>query len=95
MDSLVYSLNACGNGIDISVTVIPVEDAGVLVNFPGGPYSSKLQTQRLPNMICCGDEFFEVYIKLSSFSLQDVQFPRERGSHKTACGPVRIRAVRF
>lgn len=42
MDSLVYSLNACGNGIDMGVTIIPVEDAGVLVNFPGGPYSSKL-----------------------------------------------------
>lgn len=61
-----------GGGIDIGVIVRfsspeqSVEDAGVPVNFLNGQY----RQEGCPRLICCGDEFFDISIQLSSLSLQ-------------------------
>lgn len=43
-----------------------MEDADVPVNFLSGPHRIRLKGCSL--MMCCGDDSFEVYIELVSFT---------------------------
>ena len=47
-----------------------MEDAGVLVNFLSGLHSNSYRHVGCPCMVFCGDESFEIYIKLSDLSIQ-------------------------
>lgn len=58
-----------------------MENLGVTVNFLSGPHSSRHKC--CPYVNCCGDESFEVYIKLCSLSLQASLDPEGKVSYKT------------
>lgn len=62
-----------------------MKDASIPVNFLSDPHSSK--HKGCPYMICCGDGPFEVYIKLSSFSLHSFFRSWGKVSYQTTLNP--------